>query len=140
MESIGPLPGSTLYLDMHENDQLCWGYTVIMVLVQVFAFGRVSDNRTARKSARAARIERERLRRENLEKRQLEKMHEVLQANGQALSLDGCQDLPQQNGNGNGVVPNGLKTPNRNGNAQMAPESEESMTDMTETSEEEWFL
>ncbi|KAH8678840.1 hypothetical protein BGZ60DRAFT_468225 [Tricladium varicosporioides] len=120
MESIGPLPGSTLYLDMHESDQLCWGYTVIMVLVQVFAFGRVSDNRVRRKSAKAARVEREKLRREKLEKLQLEKMR---------------TDPPQECGNGNG-----LKRASENGNAKVILEGEESMTDMTETSEEEWFL
>lgn len=106
-----------------------------MVLVQVFAFGRVSDNRVRRKSAKAARVEREKLRREKLEKLQLEKMRTGSELNGKPQPLDGCQDPPQECGNGNG-----LKRASENGNAKVILEGEESMTDMTETSEEEWFL
>lgn len=61
IESIGPVRNAAPYLDMHADDQLCWGYTAVMVVVQVLAFGRVNENRVRRKSARAAEVERERL-------------------------------------------------------------------------------
>lgn len=54
MESLGPVPASKPYMDMHADDQLCWSYTAIMVFIQLLVFGRVQDNRVRRKSARAA--------------------------------------------------------------------------------------
>ncbi|KAF7903811.1 uncharacterized protein EAF01_006860 [Botrytis porri] len=63
-ESLGPLPGSQWALDMHENDALCWRYTAVMVVIQMWIFGRVSGNRISMKDAKAGRIERERARRE----------------------------------------------------------------------------
>ncbi|KAF4632214.1 hypothetical protein G7Y89_g5917 [Cudoniella acicularis] len=126
MESLGPVPGSILYLDMHADEQLCWGYTVVMVIIQVLAFGRVSDNRVRRKSAKAAKIEREKIRREKLEKLQAERMHIASQTNGHADALDGLRDLPQKNGNINGAV-NGLQTPNGKLDAKLVPESEETL-------------
>jgi hypothetical protein len=41
-------------------------HTAIMVFVQLVAFGRVQDNRVRRKSAKTAKIEREKARKENL--------------------------------------------------------------------------
>jgi len=67
IESIGPAPGTTPYLDMHADDGLCWRYTAIVVVVQVLAFGRVSDNRVQRRVRKAAKAERERSRREKLD-------------------------------------------------------------------------
>lgn len=49
---------------MHEDDALCWRYTAVMVLIQMWVFGRVSGNRISMKDARAVRIERDRVRRE----------------------------------------------------------------------------
>ncbi|KAM0145408.1 hypothetical protein ACHAP3_000539 [Botrytis cinerea] len=63
-ESLGPLPGSQWALDMHEDDALCWRYTAVMVVIQMWIFGRVSGNRISMKDAKAVRIERERARRE----------------------------------------------------------------------------
>ncbi|KAF7916252.1 uncharacterized protein EAE97_012130 [Botrytis byssoidea] len=63
-ESLGPLPGSQWALDMHEDDALCWRYTAVMVVIQMWIFGRVSGNRISMKDAKASRIERERARRE----------------------------------------------------------------------------
>ncbi|TAQ84301.1 hypothetical protein B7494_g7377 [Chlorociboria aeruginascens] len=61
MESLGPLPGAKSCFDVHADDNLCWRYTMVMVCLQVLAFGRVSDNRMRRKRAKAERLERERI-------------------------------------------------------------------------------
>lgn len=45
LERFGPAAHSDPYIDIHTNDQLCWGYTFLMVIIQLLAFGRVSDNR-----------------------------------------------------------------------------------------------
>jgi len=90
MESIGPVPGSTPYWDVHADDALCWRYTAIMVLVQVFAFGRVSDNRVARRERKAAAKERRRLESEALIQTDEETVEsEKLEAK---LGGDGAQD------------------------------------------------
>ncbi|KAG9243375.1 hypothetical protein BJ878DRAFT_120662 [Calycina marina] len=60
-ESLGPVPGSKPFFDVHNNDQLCWGYTAVMVFVQALVFGKVQDNRIQRKAARVARTEREKM-------------------------------------------------------------------------------
>jgi len=83
MESLGPLPGSKLYLDMHADDRLCWKYTAIMVVLQLFAIGRVQDNRTRRKAAKAARLAKEKGSREKFDKVAHER---------KALGLDGADD------------------------------------------------
>jgi hypothetical protein len=44
IESLGPVPGSTLYLDMHANDRLCWKYTALMVLVQLLVMWKMHKN------------------------------------------------------------------------------------------------
>ena len=45
LEGLGPLPGSTLYFDMHANDKLCWKYTTLMVIVQILVVWKVQENR-----------------------------------------------------------------------------------------------
>ena len=136
IEGLGPLPGSTPYMDMHADDTLCWRYTILMVFVQLLAFGRVSDNRVQRKTARAAaKAERERLRKEKSEKIEAIGVYTMAKVSGIGSYLDGTCDFPEDhhtNGfaNGNGAV---------NGDAKMSAghkksDSEESMT---ETSEEE---
>ncbi|PSS16505.1 hypothetical protein M430DRAFT_35283 [Amorphotheca resinae ATCC 22711] len=50
MESMGPVPGSKPYLDMHADDHLCWRYAVFMVVLQVLVYGRVQVNRIRTKS------------------------------------------------------------------------------------------
>jgi hypothetical protein len=52
LEGFGPVRGSTLYLDMHINHQLCWIYTTFMVAVQLLAIGRVQRNRDKMKRGR----------------------------------------------------------------------------------------
>jgi hypothetical protein len=63
-ESLGPLPGTELAFDMHEDEALCWRYTFVMVVVQLLAFGRVSNNRVRRSHARASRGGKDKLRKE----------------------------------------------------------------------------
>jgi hypothetical protein len=136
IEGFGPLPGSTPYMDMHADDTLCWRYTILMVFVQLLAFGRVSDNRVQKKTARAAaKAERERLRKEKSEKIEVIGVYTMAKLSGIGSYLDGTCDFPEDhhtNGfaNGNGAV---------KGDAKMSAghkksDSEESMT---ETSEEE---
>jgi hypothetical protein len=132
MESIGPVPGSTLYLDMHADNQLCWRYTAVMVVVQLLAFGRVSDNRGQRKAKRAARLERERLKNEKLGKCAGDKKKPI------CISpdfMDGACDIPENtplretNGHANGTAGHPAK--------RNETEGEESTT---ETSEEEMIV
>ena len=54
-EALGPPGNHVPYLDMHENDGLCWQYTAAMVVLQVLAYGKVSDNREERRDRAAAR-------------------------------------------------------------------------------------
>lgn len=49
LQLLGPVPGAPLYLDMHADQQLCWRYTAVMVVVQLLAIGRVKDNRGRRR-------------------------------------------------------------------------------------------
>jgi hypothetical protein len=49
LQALGPVPGSTPYLDMHADEQLCWRYTAVMVVVQLLAIGSVKDNRGRRR-------------------------------------------------------------------------------------------
>lgn len=61
-EVLGPPGNHDPYLDIHASDQLCWSYTAVMVVLQVLAYRRVSDNRELRRNISAARkAERERL-------------------------------------------------------------------------------
>ncbi|QSZ28583.1 hypothetical protein DSL72_003081 [Monilinia vaccinii-corymbosi] len=63
-ESLGPLPGSEWAFDVHKDDALCWRYTAFIVILQMWIFGRINNNRTSMKNAKAVRAERERTRRE----------------------------------------------------------------------------
>jgi hypothetical protein len=61
LQNLGPASAPGPYFDVHKNDQLCWGYTLLMVVVQILAYGKVNDTRVRKKSARAAaKAERER--------------------------------------------------------------------------------
>lgn len=137
MESLGPLPGTKIAVDVHANDQLCWSYTAIMVLIQCLAFGRVQGNRVQRRSARAARSERERLRKEK-------QSEEVLNLVSQ-LKMNGLDKA----GAGTGAGSDTELEPDINGNTNRRPLSDitrqhsrtvpvlDSEESMTETSEEE---
>ncbi len=78
---------------MHADDQLCWKYTAIMVVAQLLVFGTVQDNRVRRKSAKAARLEREKLNREKKEER-VRAM--VSRANTHVIGLDGTCSHPEE--------------------------------------------
>ena len=140
MESLGPLPGSDPFLDMHADDQLCWRYTIVMVIVQLFSFIRISDNRVRRRSAReAAKLERERIRKEKAEQKEQMKMHVPSKVSGIGSYLDGSCELPEErytigtvHGGENGVVKVGEPD-----ERMMDSSSEDSLT---ETSEEEMMI
>jgi len=105
METLGPVANSRPYLDMHANDQLCWSYTAVMVGVQLLVFGRVQDNRVRRKSAKAAKLEREILRKEKIIED--EKTHTLSNMNGHGVGMDGACDAhlgAYTNGHRNGPV------------------------------------
>ncbi|KAK0119857.1 hypothetical protein ONS95_011287 [Cadophora gregata] len=135
MESLGPVRNAPPYLDMHADDQLCWGYTVVMVLVQVLAFGRVSDNRVQRKSAKAAKLEREKIRKEKLEKAAEVRKPAVSKANGHLNGiLVGTCDVPAEQKLLNGVANGGPQPQTSTDERRKEFDSDETMT---ETSEEE---
>ena len=111
-----------------------------MVCVQIFAFGKVQDNRVRKKSAKAAKIEKEKLAfLEEERRKQIPKL--------QRVELDGVCELHKEwdtNGsiaNGNGHANGSTKSMNgkikKNGSEKGEPDSEESLT---ETSEEEMFI
>ncbi|CZR63503.1 uncharacterized protein PAC_13400 [Phialocephala subalpina] len=139
MESLGPLPGSTLYFDVHADDRLCWGYTGVMVVLQMLAIGRVQDNRDRRREAKAAaRLERERGKKEKLDKLAIER---------KALGLDGAKDSDPAGISGDGQE-HPLTGLTHRGEDELVEESDleerksglESDTSVTETSEEEMFV
>jgi hypothetical protein len=140
MESLGPLPGSKPFLDMHADDKLCWRYTIVMVIVQLLSFIRVSDNRGRRRSAReAAKLERERLRKEKSEQIEQMKMRVVSQVSGIGSYLDGACDFPEE------PYMNGTAHGEENGIVKIGKPDErriESSSDgsLTETSEEEMMI
>lgn len=93
LESIGPLPGSTPYADVHVSDRLCWSYTFVMVFVQVLAFGQVNENRIQRKSARARKLEEGRRKTERDAAKPVSiYAKETGKANGHPISMDGTSD------------------------------------------------
>jgi len=47
---FGPSPGSAPYFDVHSSDQVCWTYTIIMVIAQVLTYIKVVGNRVERKA------------------------------------------------------------------------------------------
>ena len=140
MESLGPLPGSDPFLDMHADDKLCWRYTIVMVIVQLFSFIRISDNRVRRRSAReAAKLERERIRKEKAEQKEQMKMHVPSKVSGIGSYLDGSCELPEER-HTNGTVhggENGVVKVGEPDERMMDSSSEDSLT---ETSEEEMMI
>lgn len=140
MQSLGPLPGSTLYLDMHADEQLCWRYTIGMVVVQLLAFLRVSDNRQRRKSAReAAKLERERLRKEKAELLADKRIHVGTKVSEMGNYLDGAREFPVE------PYMNGTTHKETNGilanhTAEAEKMESESESSLTETSEEEMIV
>ena len=138
-ETLGPLPGSKPYLDMHADDQLCWGYTAVMVFVQVLAFGRVQDNRVQRKTAKAAKLERERVRKEKLQLLESERKLADKTTNGNghdcATCMDGVWELLEEDQK-HALKMNGGKEPVGSTKSASIPETE-SDTSLTETSEED---
>lgn len=138
-ETLGPLPGSKPYLDMHADDQLCWGYTAVMVFVQVLVFGRVQDNRVQRKRAKAAKIEREKIRKEKLQLLETERklLEKATKGNGHdcATCMDGVWELLEED-QAHNLKSNGRKNSIRGVKTPSLPETE-SDASLTETSEEE---
>ena len=53
---LGP-SGCHPHLDVHYSDNLCWSYTVVMVLAQLFAFDRVTQVRSAKREWMEERLE-----------------------------------------------------------------------------------
>jgi len=97
-----------------------------MVIVQVLAFGRVQDNRDAKKTAKAAKLERERARKEKKEEeRLLQQTAKTAKANGHAATLDSSTANVL---NGNGVTKETIETESEDGSS------------VTTTSEEEMIL
>ena len=106
-----------------------------MVLVQVLAFGRVNDNRVRRKSAKAAKLERERIRKEKLEKMVEERKIAALSGNGHVNGiLGGTCDVPAERKLSNGVANGGLMNGDSSDDRRKDSDSDETLT---ETSEEE---
>ena len=114
----------------------------MMVVVQVLAFGRVQDNRVARRERKSAlKAEREK-RREVLELASEEmKLAKSVGGMDGAASIDEGTGLTFMNGNGsmNGGVNGAAKIP---GKATQAEEMDEieSEASLTETSEEEMMI
>lgn len=102
-----------------------------MVIAQVFAFGKVSDNRIARK---AARVERERLRKEKIEKLAEAKASTT---NGHIASADGTNEVAGLEFNGNGHTNGQVISGTADKKNAIDLYGEESMT---ETSEEEMMI
>lgn len=104
LENLGPSVASGPYFDVHSNEQLCWGYTILMVLVQVLAYGTVNDNRDQRKIAKAA-AKAERERKIAMEKeRMLPKLPEAESMNGHGAIHEPLHNV--SNKVTNGTLPN----------------------------------
>jgi len=110
-----------------------------MVFVQVLAFGRVQDNRVRRKSAKAAKIEREKVRKEKLQvlERERKMLEKTTNGNGHDCNacMDGVWELLEED-QAQAVKLNGGKQPARGNKVPSIPETE-SDTSLTETSEED---
>jgi len=111
-----------------------------MVIVQLFSFIRVSDNRGRRRSAReAAKLERERLRKEKSDQMEETRMHVVSKVSGVGGYLDGTCDYPEDpymNGNAHGEE-NEVVVIGKPDERRIESSSDESLT---ETSEEEMII
>ncbi|KAH8809164.1 hypothetical protein F5884DRAFT_639836, partial [Xylogone sp. PMI_703] len=51
IESLGPRPGSTPYVDVHTDDKLCWKYTALMVILQLLVFSLIGEMRLSKSEA-----------------------------------------------------------------------------------------
>lgn len=58
-EKLGPVPGSTLFFDVHDHDRLLWVYTIVMAFLQVIVFEWVKENRARMELARKAKVRKE---------------------------------------------------------------------------------
>jgi len=123
-------------MDMHDDDQLCWKYTAVMVVVQLFAFGRVSEKRGQRKARKAARLEKERLK-EKSEKSEKDLWQIMSQEERTMKSWDGTCEFQE-----NGALK--LASENEHADDKAAKGGNKFETDSgastTETSEEEMNL
>jgi len=109
-----------------------------MVIVQLLAFGRVQDNRVQRKSAKAAKLERENLRKEKLEKTEEDKKYLVMNGNGHVVGMNGTVDFPD--GYMDGAAES---TPKAEIEYEATKENKDESTSegsLTETSEEEMIV
>lgn len=105
-----------------------------MVLVQVFAFGKVSDNRVARKNARVARQERERSRQEEVNKKLAEKAL-ALNTKENIAGLDGAAEVTSEKMNGDGIIIGASANSSTDSLASLGSDASTS-----ETSEEEMMI
>lgn len=128
IEFLGPPGNQDPHLDMHANNQLCWRYTILMVFLQVLAYGKVSGNRETRRNIRAARkAERD------LARMATEKQDPALTTQAhRARQLDVSNEIAM---NGNAKLENGVCLPN--GTIRAGSDSDEGTTD---TSEEETIV
>jgi Icc-related predicted phosphoesterase len=126
-------------MDMHADDQLCWRYTAIMVVVQLLAFGRIQDNRVQIKAKRAAKLDKEKKFKEKVA------MEEERRAQMKIGQVDGACDFFEDADRcvspcTHGRATNGsAKSINGKPMANGVVESETS-EELTETSEEELFI
>jgi len=120
---LGPSATSP-HLDMHVSDNLCWSYTVFMVLAQLVAFGRVSQRRqTVRDRKEAVKLRKEEM--EDAKKGR--EMNGVLKLNGR-LKLNGTADM------------NGIKWTEQPDGTTGSDRDDRDDTDDTEGTEEEMML
>jgi hypothetical protein len=137
LERLGPAGSAGHYFDVHDNDQLCWWYTILMVVVQIFAYGQVNDTRVRKKSAIAAKkADRERLDKLRDEKRKSESLS-VPVPNGHVHDLDGASDTPKHLNGAARKATNGHSTPSRPLSMVMADVSDTDDSVPDTSSEEE---
>ncbi|MCJ1360913.1 hypothetical protein MMC16_000008 [Acarospora aff. strigata] len=128
---LGPSPTAP-HLDMHVSDNLCWSYTVFMVLAQLLAFGRVSQKRqTVRDKKEAQRVRREETQEANVG-------HEM---NGATL-LNGAPKLNRTPKENDMADMNGIRITEQLNGATGLDRDETDDSDKTEetTEEEEMML
>ena len=110
-----------------------------MVFIQVLAFGRVQDNRVQRKSAKAAKLEREKVRKEKMQALEKERKLSEKTSNGNghdcATCMDGVWELLEED-QAQTLKLNGGKNHIRSAKASSIPETG-SESSLTETSEED---
>lgn len=138
LEALGPLPGhADPYIDLHANDGLCWGYTMVMVLVQIVAYGRVSDNREIRKEHKVRKLEKEK------EKERAAAIYEGGHANSTSFDSNPSANTTNYGSKTNGAAYNGhgdersLHISDTDGSVHPAFLDGSSDTSLIDTSEEE---